>query len=212
MIMLFSLAGGVQAQEVESHLAQIILWRTGDFNHPNLRNRVILNDVQVANLSRKNFIKMIVPEGKYRMEVKDVEFITHPGSKEAGKWHHLNEGGEIEFEVRAGNVYNIQGIMHRTDPKADSTHNEEKLRYYIELQRYRGSYGHLQRELKARKVNKNTGMVYTRVQILTSYNKKIKACLIENTDQEIRYIELESLVSQVQTLEKSKVRSITLLP
>lgn len=199
---------------VEDHLGQIIVWRTGEFNHPNLRNRVVLNEVPVANLSRKNYIQMIVPPGKYVLEVGDVEFISKSGeiSDPNGKWNHPDEGGRYEFEVKPGMVYNIEGIMHRTDPEADSTDiEEEKLRYYIELKRYRGSYGHLQRELKARKINSNAAYVYSRVLITTSYGKKINACLIKNTKALVEYIELETLISQVQQLEKSKVKSIALL-
>lgn len=213
VILLILLSWQGKAQDVEPHLAQIILWRTGEFNHPNLRNRVELNGVQVANLSSKNYIKMIVPAGKYVLKVGDVEFRSSDGNlnSKQGKWIHLPEGGEYELEVSEGMVYNIEGIMLRTDPEADSAQVEKKLRYYMKLKRYRGSFGHLQRELDARKMNLNTGYAYSRVQIVTSYGKKIKACLVNNTDDYIEFIELESLVPQVQRLEKSNVVSISLL-
>jgi hypothetical protein len=202
---LFLLVTGY-SQIGSDELGTIIIWRSGEFNHPNLRNRVALNDDLFSNLSKRNYIRLDLPPGKYELEVGHIELITNDDDE---KWVHPDEGGIFPVTLKAGITYNIIGEMKRMDPGMDSTVVDDNLRYYVELERYRGSYNFLQHELSVRTLAHNRDFLYSRVELVTHSKRKMKAVVVR-TDED-NYIVMELGVGYLyeQTIPKSDVRSIT---
>ena len=96
----------------EDELGTIVLWRSGEYNHPKLRNRVAINGMLFSNLSKRNYVRLDLPPGEYVLEVGHIELVSDEDPD--GKWFHPDDGGIFKVDSSLAQEYQCTGILSST--------------------------------------------------------------------------------------------------